>query len=140
MAKTDNKIGREYVVRVYAVNPFGESDSSSIFVTNPVPSAPIDVSQVLSSTEPTYKVYRISWANPNPPADLAGYKVYISTTSGFTPSEANLQFDGISLGVSHVVNLDGNGKHPAQYVRVGAYDIWGDEIITAPQITIPAVV
>ena len=140
MAKTDNKVGRQYVVRVYAINGYGESDSSSIFATNPVPSAPIDVSQVLSSTEPTYKVYRISWSNPNPPADLAGYKAYISTTSGFTPSEADLQFDGISLGVSHVVNLDGNGKHPAQYVRVGAYDIWGNEVIMAPQITIPAVV
>jgi hypothetical protein len=98
------------------------------------------VSQVLSSTEPTYKVYRISWANPNPTADLAGYKVFISGTNEFTPSEANLQFDGVSLGVSHVVNLDVSGKHPAQYVRVRAYDIWGNEVIMAPQIAIPAVI
>ena len=66
--------------------------------------------------------------------------MFVSGTNGFTPSESNLQFDGISLGVSHVVNLDGSGKHPAQYVRVAAYDIWGDEIAVAPQIVIPAVV
>jgi sulfur carrier protein ThiS len=140
MAKTDNKVARQYLVRVFAVNAFGESPASSILMSNPVPAAPIDVSHVLSSTEPTYKVYRISWAYPNPPQDLAGYKVYISPTSGFTPSESNLEFDGISLGVSHPVTTDGSGKHPAQYYRVGSYDIWGDEVSLSAEFTIPAVV
>lgn len=140
MAQTDGKIARQYYVRVYAVNGYGESPPSSTLMSNPVPLAPIDVAHVLTSTEPTYKVYRISWAYPNPPADLAGYKVYISDTDGFTPSPSNLEFDGVSLGVSHPVNTDGAGKHPAKYYRVGSYDIWGSEVSLSAQMTIPAVV
>ncbi|QOI69769.1 putative tail protein [Acinetobacter phage DMU1] len=140
MAKTDNKVARQYVIRVFAVNGYGESPSSSILMTNPVPLAPIDVTHALTSTEPTYKVYRISWSYPNPPSDLAGYKVYISDTSGFTPSESNLEFDGVSLGVSHPINTDSNGKHPAKYYRVGSYDIWGEEVSLSAEFTIPAVV
>lgn len=137
MAQADGVIKRDYIVKVYAINQYGTSTAASLIASNSAPSAPIDVAVSLVGSDTNYNTYKISWALPNPPLDLAGYKVYVSATNGFTPDSTTLKYTGTALSYNHQVALT-SGTHAAQYVRVGSYDVWGTEVTLANQVIIPA--
>jgi len=54
--------------------------------------------------------------------DFAGVKVYASTSSGFTPSSANLVADSIEQKIS----VSGLGENLTYYLRYTPYDLFGD--------------
>lgn len=137
MAKIDGLLSRQYNVVVFAVNAFGDSDPATITMNNALPASPTSLAYSVQSTTATYRSYKVTWAHPSPPPDLGGYKVYMSETSGFTPTDASLIFDGVSLGASAVVQL-ASSEHTARYIKVGAYDVWGNQVAVSSQITIPA--
>lgn len=57
-------------------------------------------------------------------SDFAGILVWASTTNNFTPSSANLVFDG----TSSLINLNGLSLNTTYYVRVAAYDTFGKNV------------
>jgi len=61
--------------------------------------------------------------------DIAGFKVWVDTLTGFTPGAGNLKYDG----PDNLIHLD---LDPDQtyYVKAAAYDVWGeDNLNIAPQ-------
>ena len=55
--------------------------------------------------------------------DFAGIRVWVSTTDGFTPSDANLKYDG----PNNLINIDLNPGNTTYYVKVAGYDVWGKD-------------
>jgi hypothetical protein len=117
---------RVFKVKVKAYNAGGESLSSEITRTNPVPAAPTG----LTVGSPTGSNYPVSWSQVDED-DLKEFHVYASTTDGFTPGPGNL--------VATRTVLDAILAAPVRplYWRVATRDEWGTEEAMSAQAVIP---
>lgn len=116
-AGIDGDIERTYVVKVTASSPAGTSAPASLTVTKTAPAAVTGIGASGSGTSRT-----ISWtANTEP--DLVGYKLFYSTTNGFTPTEP-ATYNGTSTSTT----LSGLTVGVTYYVLVCAYDQWSSNI------------
>lgn len=85
----DADINRDLQIRVYATNTNGDSAGyESIDVSNPIPAVPTGFALVYSSDTSSHVYYTFEWT-ANIESDIESYRVYGSTTSGFTPSDSN---------------------------------------------------
>jgi hypothetical protein len=107
-----------------AVNLAGDSTATTLVITNPIPDAPT----ALSEGTPTGTSYPVSWTHANP-ADMIHYKVYASTTPGFTPGPGNLVDTVTPLSSTVVAAV-------TTYWRVSAMDVWGTEEAMSAEKTI----
>lgn len=106
---------RTYQVKIYCRDMMGDlSPALAVTVTNPVP-ATCSFTAV-SGTGSTY----ITITEPSTP-DTAGYIVYRSTTSGFTPGVGDIVYKGIS-NTTTVPGSEGT----TYYFKVAAYDSFGE--------------
>lgn len=65
-------------------------------------------------------------------ADFAAIKIWISKTSGFSPSPSTLCYDGTDIWVNIAADNEGNPLESGvvYYVRAAAYDTYGDDNLT----------
>jgi hypothetical protein len=70
----------------------------------------------------------VTWTH-TPEADFREYRVYASTTSGFTPGSGNL-VDTVSASPGHATATANT------YVRVAALDKWGNELALSAEVPI----
>jgi hypothetical protein len=92
------------------------SSGTTITLSNVAPSVPSNIAVaalVLSNV--------ISWTPAASTAGVAGYMVWGSTTSGFTPSSTNLLFAGGVSSFTHTSLTAGD----TWYYKIAAYDSWG---------------
>lgn len=107
-----------------AVNLAGDSTPNTLVLSNPVPGAPT----ALTNGTPTGTSYPVSWTHANP-ADMLHYKVYASTSPGFTPGPGNLVATVTVLNATVVAAS-------TTYWRVSARDVWGTEEAMSAEKTI----
>lgn len=88
------------------------SAANIVTFTNATPAAPTSL-----TVTPSYGSLQMTWLNPED-VDLAGVMVWMSTTNGFTPSAANLVFDG----VGNAFTRTGISASVWYYIKVGTYD------------------
>lgn len=125
-ALIDGNVSRDIRVSVRGRNLVGiTGPESTLDVSNPIPAALSGIASELLSASPTIRTYRATWT-PSAVPDLAGYRLYGSATSGFTPGPSNLLYDG-STAQYDVALLLTSGVHPTYYFRVAAYDVWGTD-------------
>lgn len=93
-----------------------QSPDNTITFTNPVPDVPTGIS-VVGGYDTTY----INFNRPRD-TDYEGVQVYLSQTSGFTPSGANLVYEGDSDTLT-LVTEGADGE--ARYIRIMPYDVFG---------------
>jgi hypothetical protein len=106
----------------------------SLTLTNAIPSAPTNITNThqLSGTTP---VHSLSWTNPSE-GDLIKVKIWLSTTQGFDPNTtAPAQVltgstPGSVANQAQVPVIINGNISPDQYVRIGLFDVWGEEIST----------
>ncbi len=114
---------RSIQIRVVANAWNGQSSTySAVTATNSAPAALTGI-----SSSGGYRSITISY-NANTDPDLAGYQVWMSTTSGFTPGAGNLLFDGNSNKISTQQDPTGTAipnTATTYYFRVAAYDVFG---------------
>jgi sulfur carrier protein ThiS len=125
-ATADGATTRAFTFKVSAYNEGGNGNETSITRSNPVPEIPT----ALTVGSPAGSDYPGSWTHA-PEADLLEYRVYASTTSGFTA-------DGSTLIATRTVT---NATIPAPvrplYWRVGVLDVWGLEMGLSAEAVIP---
>lgn len=119
---------RVFKVKVKAYNAGGESLSAEITRTNPAPVAPTAV----TIGTPVGAVYPVTWTH-TPEDDFLEYRVYASTSAGFTPGPSNL-VDTVAASPGHVTTAGVN-----MYVRVAAVDVWGSELALSDEVPIVVV-
>jgi Putative phage tail protein len=114
---TDNGLGRSFEVRVYAVSLEGRKSTgyASIVVSNP---APVALANLVVDTVTGSAL--ISFDYPTD-TDFSGVSVWVSSTSGFTPSDSTLAVD---QSKDPVISATFQGT---QYLIVAAVDVWGDD-------------
>lgn len=117
-ANTSDNAGkpiRTPTIRVTVVSVYNVSSAAlSVTFTNPAPAIPTNIS--IASGIGNYKV---SFDQPAE-ADYLGTYIWASTTSGFTPSAANLVAD--IAGAYASINSSAGVTY---YTRLAAYDIFG---------------
>ncbi len=106
---------RDWDVKVATLSAGPQSGYSQISISNPTPLAPTGI-----TTSSTSSSITIGW-NAVADVDLLDYQVHISTSSGFTPSGANLVYAGAALSTV-ITGLPSATNH---YLRVCARDKWG---------------
>lgn len=126
MAAADGTPVRNMTIEVAAVNSAGESTAATLDVYNAPPSAPTGLGSALDSGT----TYNVIWTH-TAPADFLHYKVYKSTTPGFTPGPGNLVYTGTANGCQ----INTGGTLPT-YWRVAALDVWGPEESMSAEATI----
>jgi len=105
---------RSVLFRLYSRDMVGDlSVAVSATFTNPVPTAPNFT--VLSGLGSVYVDI-----TPTGESDVIGYIIYRSTTNGYTPSPANIVYDGPDT----YITLKGD-PGVTYYYRVAAYDSFG---------------
>ena len=112
--------------RVSGFNAGGAGPAQVISLTNTLPAVVVDLAQ----GAPTGSNYPVSWegAAAQAEADFSTFRVYASTTSGFTPGAGNL--------VQQTATEASTIAAPVTtYWRVGSVDVWGGETLS-PQQTI----
>lgn len=119
-------VSRSVEVKVSAYNAGGDGALSSITRTNPTPPAPT----ALSVGAPTGTNYPASWSHVVE-GDMKEYRVYASTTMGFTPGVGNL------VATRTVLNATIAAPTRPVYWRVGAVDVWGAEVVLSAEAVIP---
>lgn len=132
MAADDATPSRDLDLKLVAYNSAG--DSTPIVtrsVSNPKPATLTTPASSLVSGS----TWALSWdAIGSPPADFAFYRVYASTSSGFTPEAANKVYEGSAA----TCNIDVTG---VTYWKVAAFDVWAsghtDANFTAEQTITP---
>lgn len=136
-AISDGTPKRSMRIGVVGVNGVGvESPTEAVLdVYNAPPDALTGLAsprQTNTSTEATYLVQY----TPSAATDLAGYRIWGSATSGFTPGAGNLLYDG--LGTLFLISIPkSGGTHAPYYWRAAAYDVWGTDVFnTSAQQTI----
>lgn len=119
-AQQDGGPWRSFEFRVTALG-VGNGATATLTATNPQVDQLNNVQVVSNATGALWSC--------QPPADpdIAGFLVYASKTSGFTPGPANLIYDG-----SSAIRQLPMEPNKMWYVRSGAYDAWGKD---ATQLT-----
>lgn len=111
---------------VFAVGVKGDSKSATIDVSNPAPPIPDGI-----RLEAGLKSFTADWQPLSVP-DLAGYKVWISTEAGFTPSESSVYARVQSTHL--VVN---NLPARTYFFRVAGYDTFGEDgLLISPEYAV----
>lgn len=105
-------------VRVRAVNAAGNMSawSAQPSVTVAAPPAPTN-----AVVEEMNEAVKISWTAPGDTSNVAGYRVYVGTTPGFTPSLANRVYEG--KDTTYTYNSSTFALH---YFIIRAYSVWGN--------------
>lgn len=132
-ALEDAAYTRNYTFTVVAVNNLGESSTpAEILVSNPKPAKVTGISSELKTQTDTTKTYKVEWY-ALPDVDIIAYRVWGSTTSGFTPTGANLIYEGTAIAAD--VTFDKIPDVPMYYI-VAAVDIWDDAVNYSDQHTL----
>jgi hypothetical protein len=132
-------VKRSLRLEVTALNGLGaESPAPAVLdVYNPPPDVLTGLSSTLTLDDPDFVRYLVQYT-PSDAEDLDFYRVYGSTTNGFTPGPSNLQYEGPATGFNIDVEKVA-GAHPAFYWRACAVDVWGDDVVNmSAQQTIAA--
>ena len=109
-------LGRSFDVEVYAIAPNRKVSTGSplLSVSNPAPAVLSNLEVISLSGNAMVK---FDWPADT---DIAGISVWSDTTTGFTPSAANLVVDrSLDPVISVAVDQD-------SFIRVAAVDVWGD--------------
>lgn len=122
-----NGLGREFDVHLYALNANDEASSPLVMRVKNNQAATV---VGLTATGLLDRVL-LEWTS-NTDADIAGYRVYASTTNAFTPGSTNF-VDASALSYF----VFGITPGATWYFRVAAYDVWGesDELNFAAQVS-----
>jgi len=124
---------RDISVVVEAFNAIGPSEESDIFGTaNNTPSVitGLDTTEIQDFT--TSKRILFFW-DSSPETDIESYKLYLDTTTGFTPGPSNLLITTNGNSAESVLTVG-----TSYYWVIGVKDRWGEDIIlTAEQTFTP---
>lgn len=116
---------RSLIFALTSGNAGGDSAPVELSLTNELPGAPTS----LTAGNPTGTVYPVSWTIPST-EDFDEYKVYASTTPGFTPGPGNLVYTGTLSNTS----IDTGGV--TTYWRVSSTDVWDDTEVFSAEASI----
>jgi hypothetical protein len=124
----DGGTGRTLVFKVSAYNSGGDGPQLEISLTNP---APVSAPTSLAVGAPTGDNYPATWTYAPEEGDEKEFRVYGSTTPGFTPGPGNL--------IATRETPDATIAAPVRpfYWRVGVVDVWGPEETLSAEATIP---
>lgn len=150
-ALTDGVVKRDYELSVDAVFEEGPSGTpSTVAVHNDIPAAVSIDSATFNFIDPVAHTrhYTVAWTLPHD-LDLHHIKFWLSPVNGFDASITSPYFEeeASAIGWTHLpssldvpIAIDSTGGHPAFYVRIAIYDVWGAELTTnlSAQFTIPA--
>lgn len=107
---------RTFTLKVAAVGLRGQKTAETVLtVSNPAPTS------TLNTAVPGFKIFKL-YMTEIADSDFRGWKVYVSTTNGFTPSTSNLAYQGKNSPIT-IDNLNDNTTY---YYRIRAYDEFGD--------------
>jgi predicted phage tail protein len=116
---TGNAPVRSVVVKVQGQDSMNNTTTgATATLTNAAPAVPSGI-----SASPGLQSAIISWT-PETDIDVAGYIVWYSTTTGFTPSSAN----ALDVGGSSVASIVSLVKSTSYFYRVAAYDVFGKSL------------
>ena len=119
-ATADGGPWRNLVFNVYGVNDSGQSiDVASLAVNNPAPPEMTGITVYAG-----YQSLMITY-DPVADTDFAGVRVCMSTTSGFTPGDTNVVYEGNET----VIVLPNLPEDITQYLRLAAYDDFGKDVL-----------
>ncbi|MCW5623918.1 MAG: hypothetical protein KIT73_04265, partial [Burkholderiales bacterium] len=106
---------RQFTIGVCARSAYQKGPETKLTVQNSAPGAPnnLSVTALMGGV-------RVQFARPTDP-DFAGVLIWASATSGFTPSDLTLVYDGPETDKA----LGGLVPGITYYVRVAAYDAFG---------------
>lgn len=124
----DGGTGRALEFRVKAFNAGGSGASADYIQTNPPPaSAP----HTLAVGAPSGTNYPATWEYGPTEGDELEFRVYASTTAGFTPGPGNL--------IATRTTADATIPAPTRplYWRVAVVDKWGPELTLSTEAVIP---
>jgi len=115
----EDGLRREFKVEVYQRGDQNQLSSSaaSLTVSNPAPDALTGL-----KIDASYGTIYIQFTSPDD-NDFKGILIWLSQTSGFTPSTDNQVFDGIGNAVS----ISGLNQGETYYLRIAGYDGFGKE-------------
>lgn len=123
-AKVDGGPFRQYQFRVYSVNTTGQSTTyASAEFSNPQISALVNAGVQAMPNSIWFKCDQ-----PTEP-DFAAIRIFLSTTSGFSPATSNIVYDGADSWVNIAADHNGNPLESGvvYYVRAAGYDSYGDD-------------
>lgn len=120
-ADEDTENSRTLEFRIAGFNAGGPGTPLVVELTNTLPAAPSS----LAAGSPTGDDYPVTWSGGSE-EDFDTFKVYASTTPGFTPGPGNL-VEETATAASTVT------APTTTYWRVGAVDVWGGETLSAEQ-------
>lgn len=147
-AKTDGSTSREFRISVVAVNAIGRSATpTQITASNPQPLKTMNVTSSLRSTNRYAAIYDLNWDASTDP-DVVGYRIWQSTTAGFTPVLGKHDYEVTTNYMRLEVQM-WNEWEPAPgdqgtpyvytddtYYRIGAYDPWTDHVHLSDELFI----
>ena len=120
-AKTDGGPWRSLTIRLWSLDAAGnESPTYSQVIANNAQVGALTNINVTAFAG----VISITYDWPNMP-DTAAIMVFASSTSGFTPNNANLVYDGKDAVIA--INVPYGAT---RYLRLAAYDVWGKDNLT----------
>lgn len=126
-AIADGGVVRSYTFRVYSVaNGIQSLTFASVAFSNPQIGALAN-----ARIEPMPNSVWFRCDRPTD-ADFAAIRVWISKTSGFTPSSTTVCYDGTDIWVNIAADTNGNPLESGvvYYVRAAGYDSFGDDNLT----------
>jgi predicted phage tail protein len=119
MNQVDGGPNRSIAVTVYCRDAYNDlTVGTTATMTNAAPPVPLNI-----SASPGLQSCIIAWT-PETGTDVAGYIVWYSETSGFTPSSAN----AIDCGMSALASLPNLTKNTNYYFIVACYDVFGKSL------------
>jgi predicted phage tail protein len=119
MNQADGGPNRAVVIEVQCRDAYNDlTTGATATFTNPAPAVPLNI-----AASPVQQSCIITWT-PETGTDVAGYIVWYSTTSGFTPSSAN----AIDCGMTAIAALPSLIKNTQYYFILACYDVFGKSL------------
>ncbi|MFA4837269.1 MAG: carboxypeptidase regulatory-like domain-containing protein, partial [Dehalococcoidia bacterium] len=97
----------------------------SPFLSSPDITAPVSPPSGLTATSSASGI-NLTW-NANPESDIAGYKVYYGSTTGFPYQGTGAAQGNSPINVGNVTGFNLTGLTGTQYIAITAYDTDGNE-------------